>query len=158
MKNNNDYQKSFTVSNTQQEVYKAITEHVQDWWSDDFTGSAAKKGDQYKIAFNETRKTFEILEAIPDKQVVWLCRAAYIDADSLTKKDEWVGTKIFFTISEGENGTTLTLLHEGLNPGIECYSVCESGWDYFIESLQKFITTGKGTPFKKAVAKLEWEG
>jgi hypothetical protein len=158
MKNNSDYQKSFTVNKTAQEVYEAITEQVQDWWSDDFTGSAAKKGDQYKIAFGETRKTFEIAEAIPDKQVVWLCRVAYIDMDTLTKKDEWVGTKIFFTLSADEKGTTLTFLHEGLNPGMQCYSVCEPGWDYFIDSLHKFITTGTGAPYKKAVAKLELEG
>jgi hypothetical protein len=158
MENNNDYQKSFIVKNTAREVYAAITEHVQDWWSDDFIGVAAKKGDQYKIAFGDTRKTFEIAEAIPDKKVVWLCHAAYIDLETLTKKDEWVDTRLFFTISSGEEGTTLTFLHEGLNKSFECYSVCEPGWDYFIDSLYKFITTGAGTPYKKAVAKLAWEG
>ena len=152
-----DYQKSITVNNTAGEVYLAVTEHIPDWWSDDFSGAAGKVGDQYNIAFGETRKTFEIIEAIPGKQVTWLCLKAYIDMDALTKKDEWVGTKLFWTITSDDQGTTLTLLHEGLNKSFECYDICERGWDYFMESVQAFLTTGTGTPFRKKEQKFEWE-
>jgi hypothetical protein len=153
----NDYQKSIIVSNTAEEVYSAITEHIQDWWSDDFSGAAAKKGDQYNIAFVGTKKTFEIIEAIPNQQIVWLCLKAYIDMDALKKKDEWVGTRLIWTIVSNDQGTTLSFLHEGLNKNFECYDVCEPAWDYFITSLQDYITTGKGAPFHKEEAKLEWE-
>lgn len=153
----NDYQKSINVGNPASEVYVAITEHIQDWWSDDFSGAAAKKGDQYHIAFGETRKTFEIVEASPDQQVVWLCLKAYIDKDELTKKDEWVGTRLIWTITSDDHRTTLTILHEGLNKSFECYDLCEPAWDYFMESLQAFLTTGIGTPYHKKEAKLAWE-
>ncbi|MDB5029510.1 hypothetical protein [Mucilaginibacter sp.] len=33
-----DYQKSITVNNPADEVYSAIIETIQDWWSDDFSG------------------------------------------------------------------------------------------------------------------------
>jgi hypothetical protein len=155
--NTNDYQKSITVNNPADEIYSAITEHIQDWWSDDFSGAAAKKGDQYMIAFGATRKTFEIAEAVPNQRVVWLCLKAYIDMDALKKKDEWVGTRLIWTIAGAEKGTTLTFSHEGLNQSFECYNVCEAGWDYFIASLQAYLTTGSGTPYRKQVAKLEWE-
>jgi len=153
-----DYQKSITVSNTAAKVYSAITEHIPDWWSDDFSGAAAHKGDQYSIAFGQTKKTFEIIEAVPDQQVIWLCLKAHIDMEVLTKKDEWVGTKLIWTIgSDGANSSTLTMLHEGLNKSFECYDVCEPAWDYFMASIQAFLTTGTGTPYRKKEAKLEWE-
>jgi hypothetical protein len=155
--NTNDYQKSITFSNPADEVYSAITEHIQDWWSDDFSGTAAQKGDQYTIAFGATQKTFEIAEAVPNQQVIWLCLKAYIDMNELKKKDEWVGTRLIWTIAGDDRGTTLTFLHEGLNQNFECYNVCEAGWDYFIASLQAYLTTGSGTPYLKQVAKLEWE-
>jgi hypothetical protein len=153
----NDYQKSITVNNPAEEVYSAITEHIQDWWSDDFSGAAAQKDDQYTIAFGGTKKTFEILGAVPNQQVVWLCLKAYIEMQALKKKDEWVGTRLIWTIAADDQVTTLTMLHEGLNKSFECYDVCEAGWDYFIASLHTFLTTGSGTPFHKQEAKLEWE-
>jgi hypothetical protein len=153
----NDYQKSITVNNTAEEVYAAITEHIPDWWSDDFSGAAAQKGDQYTIAFGGTRKTFEITEAAPNERVVWLCQKAYIDMEALTKKDEWVGTRLIWMIATDDRGTTLTMLHEGLNKSFECYNVCEPAWDYFMLSVHAFLTTGSGTPYRKQEATLAWE-
>jgi activator of Hsp90 ATPase-like protein len=152
-----DYQKSITVNNSASEVYAAVTEHIQDWWSDDFSGAAAQKGGQYNIAFGETKKTFEIIEAVPNQKVVWLCLKAHIDMQALKKKDEWVGTRLIWTITSDDHGTTLTFLHEGLNQSFECYNVCEAGWDYFIPSLHAFLTTGTGAPFRKQEARFEWE-
>ncbi len=155
--NTNDYQKSLRVNKPANEVYAAITEHIRDWWSDDLSGAATQKGDQFNIAFGETRKIFEIEEAVPGERVVWLCLKAHIDMAALTKKDEWVGSRLFWTITEDERGTTLTLLHEGLNKSFECYDVCEEGWNYFIAGLDKFLATGIGTPYHKQEVKLELE-
>ena len=121
----NDYQKSITVSNSPAEVYTAITLHIPDWWGDDFSGASAQVGDTYDIAFGNTKKTFEIEEAIPNKQVTWLCLKAYIDMETLEKKDEWIGTRISWTITEETDGTKLTMLHRGLNQSVECYDICE---------------------------------
>lgn len=144
-----DYQKSFTLNNPANEVYAAITEHIPDWWSNDLSGASAKAGDRFNIAFGETRKTFEITEAIPDEQVTWKCIKAYIDMPSLTNKAEWEGTRMIWTISASEEGTTLHFLHEGLNPDLECYTVCEDGWDTFLGSLEAYLMTGKGRPYLK---------
>ena len=144
-----DYQKSITVSKSPAEVYAALTQHIPDWWSNDFLGASAKKGDQYNIAFGGTKKTFGIIEAIPGRQVAWKCLKAHIDMAALKNKSEWVGTKLTWTLNAAKEGTTLTFLHEGLNQSFECYNVCESGWDYFIASLQAYLETGKGTPYLK---------
>jgi hypothetical protein len=152
-----DYQKSITVSSSAEEVYTTLTQHIPDWWSDDFAGSATRKGDQFDIAFGETRKTFEIADAIPNHQITWLCVKAYIDMEALKKRDEWVATKIIWTITSGSNSTTLTMLHQGLNKSIECYDVCEPAWDYFMDSIQLYLNSGKGTPYHKKAVSLEWE-
>ncbi|MDB5017282.1 MAG: Activator of Hsp90 ATPase 1-like protein [Mucilaginibacter sp.] len=151
----NDYQKSITVNKPVGEVYAAITQHIMDWWSNGLTGAAARAGDSFTISFDETQKTFDIVEAIPNKQVVWKCVKAYIDMASLKNKAEWEGTKLIWTLTAADHGTTLTFLHQGLNQSFECYNVCEAGWDYFIASLQAFLATGIGTPFHKQAAKLK---
>lgn len=152
-----DYQKSITVNNPANEVYDAIARHIEDWWSDDFSGASAQKGDQYDIAFGKTKKTFEILEAVPGKQVVWQCLKAYIDMETLRKKNEWEGTRLIWTITGGGTATTLNMRHEGLNKSVECYDICEPAWDYFMESIYAFLTTGTGTPYHKQEATLAWE-
>jgi hypothetical protein len=151
----NDYQKSITVKKPISEVYAAITEHISDWWSNDLTGAAAHAGDSFTIAFGKTRKTFVIVEALSNKQIIWKCVKAYIDMASLKNKAEWVGTKLIWTLSAAGQNTTLAFLHEGLNQSFECYNVCESGWDTFLASLQAYLATGKGMPFLKAAGNEE---
>jgi hypothetical protein len=152
-----DYKKDITVNKAISEVYAAITEHISDWWSNDFTGAAAHTGESFIIAFGKTRKTFDIIEAIPNRQVVWKCIKAYIDMASLKNKAEWEGTNLFWTLSAADHGATLTFLHKGLNESFECYKVCEAGWDQFMASLEAYLTTGKGKPYLKTVANQEWE-
>jgi len=145
-----DYQKKLLVNKPAGEVYAVITEHIAGWWSNDLSGAAAHAGDSFNIAFNQTRKTFTIAEAVPNKRVVWRCDKAYIDMASLENKSEWVGTTLIWTMEPVEQGTTLIFLHQGLNQRFQCYNVCEAGWDYFLASLQAYLTTGKGTPHLKA--------
>jgi hypothetical protein len=151
-----DYKKSITVSKPASEVYAAITEYISDWWSNDLTGAAAQAGNNFTIAFGKTQKTFEIIKAIPNEQIIWKCVKAYIDVESLKNKAEWVGTKMIWTLNTHEQNTTLTFLHEGLNESLECFSVCEAGWNQFLASLQAYLIRGMGNPYLKATSnKLE---
>ena len=145
----NDYQKSFTVTKPANRVYTAITEDISKWWSNDLTGAAMRVGDQFKIAFGGTRKTFEIEKATTNEQVIWKCVKAYIDMPLLKNKAEWLGTRLIWTLNADGEKTTLTFLHEGLNTSFECYAVCEAGWDQFLASLEAYLNTGKGKPFLK---------
>lgn len=144
-----DYQKSITLSCSPGEVYTALTKQIPEWWSEDFSGSASEKDDEYDIAFGKTKKTFRIEEAIPNQRLSWLCLKAYIDLESLKKRDEWIGTKIIWTIEDNGESSILTINHQGLNPGIECYQACEPAWNYFMASLQAYLITGTGMPYRK---------
>ncbi|XZF15826.1 SRPBCC family protein [Chitinophagaceae bacterium MMS25-I14] len=147
----NDYKKSITVNKPVNEVYAAITRHIADWWSNDLKGAAVQAGDSFDISFGSTRKTMDIVEAIPDERVVWKCVKAYISSAALKNKSEWEGTEMIWTISASGQYTTLDFLHKGLNQSLECYNVCEAGWDTFLGSLETYLTTGKGQPYLKAV-------
>ncbi|MEO7306448.1 MAG: SRPBCC domain-containing protein [Ferruginibacter sp.] len=145
----NDYKKDIIINKPVAEVYAAITLHIADWWSNDLSGASAHKGDSFTIAFGKTQKTFNIVDVIPNSQVIWECVKAYINNPSLENKSEWVGTKMIWSLSATGQGTTLHFLHEGLNQSMECYTICEAGWDMFLASLQTYLTTGKGMPFLK---------
>ena len=146
----NDYQKTIAVNIPASEVYAAITERISDWWSNDLAGAAVRAGDSFTIAFGKTGKTFDIAEAVTNKRVIWKCVKAYIDMPSLEDKAEWVGTKLIWTLGAAGQSTTLTFLHKGLNQSLQCYKVCEAGWDEFLASLEAYLATGKGMPFLKS--------
>jgi hypothetical protein len=63
----------------------------------------------------------------------------------ISDKKEWLNTKLIFDFNESNGTTTLTFTHEGLTPDIECYKLCEPGWNHWItRSLFSYFTTGKG--------------
>jgi hypothetical protein len=57
-----------------------------------------------------------------------------------------------FDISSTNEGTLVSVTHVGLVPEIECYEQCKKGWNFYVESLRKLMTEGKGEP-KMAAAK-----
>ena len=73
--------------------------------------------------------------------------------ENLTKNDEWKGTAIVWKSTGNETGTRITLTHKGLIPKLECFEICRTGWNYFLQSLKKYLETGKGYPFKNPGAK-----
>lgn len=147
----NDYQKSIIVQKPVGEVFTAITEHISNWWTNDLSGSASQTGDRFMIAFGKTKKTMEITEVIPNEKVVWRCVEAYIDMDSLENKSEWVDTDLIWNLNTDQQTTTLSFLHKGLNKNLQCYDVCENGWNTFLSSLEMYLNTGQGKPHLKKV-------
>jgi len=46
------------------------------------------------------------------------------------------------------SSTLLRFDHEGLRPELECYGICEKGWDHFLKhSLKNYAETGQSEPF-----------
>jgi hypothetical protein len=59
---------------------------------------------------------------------------------------DWVGTSISFDLEPAGTGTTLRFRHDGLNPGLECFDLCQAGWTRHLASLVEFVDRGAGTP------------
>jgi Activator of Hsp90 ATPase homolog 1-like protein len=143
-----DYTGTITVSATPKEVFDALTARILDWWTQTTEGNAGKISDVFTVRFGKTYKTFKVTDLVPNDTVVWQCIDSYINATFFQNKKEWTGTKIVWEIFSERHSTHLRMTHIGLNPGIECYDVCEKGWGTFMnESLYKLLNTGKGLPF-----------
>jgi hypothetical protein len=142
---NQDYHKSITTDVSAEEAFEKICS-VSKWWTANFEGSAKKLNDIFTLRFGENKFTFKVVDAVPNKKLVWLATDCYMPW--LNDKTEWKNTKIVFEFSEAKAQTRIDLTHVGLVPGIECYNVCEVGWNqYFGESIPALLATGKGIFF-----------
>ena len=143
------YQHSLTIAATPAAVYAALatTEGLRAWWTQDCEGATEVGGIiHFRFGSSYTDIRIELLE--PGREVRWHCTRGHIAADSVTRKDEWVGTQLVFRMSDaGQGRTRLDFEHIGLVPSLECYGLCDKGWQHFMGSLQQYLETGEGTPY-----------
>jgi hypothetical protein len=140
-----DYTASFTVNATAPDVFKSINS-VTKWWTEDLEGSSQKLNDEFTVRFGDVHVSKQrLVEIVPDKKVVWLVTDSRLNF--IKDKEEWTNTRISFELTGQGNKTQVNFTHFGLTPGVECYDLCEKGWDQYIKgSLFKLLTEGKGTP------------
>ena len=141
MKSKN-YHRTITVNASAEEAMKKISQ-VNLWWKKDFSGSAEKLNDKFTVPFGEPSFVdFVVSEFVPDKKVVWKVTDCYLPW--FQDKKEWNNTEVVFELSEENGKTKIDFTHIGLVPEVECYDVCEKGWNgHITESLVKFINEGK---------------
>jgi uncharacterized protein YndB with AHSA1/START domain len=145
----NHYHRQMLLSASPTVVYQTLAtqEGLRSWWTETCKAASAVGG-QASFHFNNTYKRMQIESLVPDREVHWHCLEAHIDAQALQKKDEWVGTDIRFKLSPQEGGKTrLEFEHIGLKPTLECFGICNDGWNFFLDSLQSRVETGIGKPF-----------
>ena len=141
------YYTSISVDATAHEAFENIN-GVTKWWTENLEGSSQKLNDEFTVRFGDVLYSKQIVvEVIPDKKVVWLVTDSKLNF--IKDKQEWKGTKISFEISKQDNKTQINFIHIGLVPAIECYNSFAKVWDYYIGSLFKLLTEGKGTPGAK---------
>jgi uncharacterized protein YndB with AHSA1/START domain len=140
-----NYTTSFTVDQSPEEVFKAVT-NVREWWGKGITGNSEKQGDEFLFEVPDVHRSVQkLVEVVPNEKIVWLVTES--NMTFIRDAKEWEGTKIVFDITKEGDKTKLTFTHEGLVPEVECYKLCMPAWTTYVNvSLYKLITTGKGTP------------
>jgi uncharacterized protein YndB with AHSA1/START domain len=144
------YRKQLLISAPPAAVYRAIAtqEGLRAWWSEACT-SASAVGGLATFDFGRIHKEMRITRLEANREVRWHCLQANIEAPGITEKHEWVGTDIVFKLApQGAGKTMLDFEHIGLTPALQCYQLCDGGWNYFLGSLQSLAETGQGTPYK----------
>lgn len=145
-----DFRQSLVIDAEPAAVYAALTtpEGLRAWWTQD-CDVATQVGGHIELRFGETRKQFLVEALVPGETVRWLCTQAHLALPGLQRRDEWVGTRMVFQLTPRDGGRTqLDFEHIGLRPEVECFTICEGGWNHFLASLQAYASTGAGTPFQ----------
>jgi len=145
-----NYTATVTINATASQLFNALTKGIPLWWTEMFEGSAAEVGSSFTVRFGENVfKTIRVEELVSDAKVVWYVEDSLINIPELNNQKEWIGTTIVWEIKDERDDAVLKLTHIGLNPEIECYQICSSGWQQFIGSLKLYAKTGAGIPFKR---------
>jgi hypothetical protein len=137
------YTTRIEVSKTPLDVFSCIA-NVPKWWSKDFEGSSTKLNDEFVINHPGTHYSKQrLVEVVPGKKIVWLVTESNLNwLDN--NKEEWTGTKMIFEITANGHNTVIDFTHQGLIPGMECYSRVEQGWNTVIKDwLFNFISKGR---------------
>jgi uncharacterized protein YndB with AHSA1/START domain len=139
---------TISVDQSPEVAFAAIT-NPRGWWSENIEGSTANFGDVWKYHYKDAHRcTMKVIEAVPNKKVVWLVVDNYFNFTE--DKTEWTNTKVVFEISTHGNKTEIRLTHHGLVPAYECFDVCSNAWGSYVNgSLRNLIATGKGKPNPK---------
>jgi uncharacterized protein YndB with AHSA1/START domain len=144
------YTKTIRIHAPAHKVYDAVTTvpGIKGWWSED----TSEHNGEYTIRFGgDNFQTMRLVGPVPDKRVTWEWIAQYFPVGGTTQTDEWVGTSVSFDIQANDDGTSaLVFTHQGLTPHAVCYDMCTNGWNYYMESLRRYVEEGAGTPFSNA--------
>ena len=145
---NKNYHCTITVNASSEASMKKISQ-INLWWRKDFSGRAEKLNDTFTVPFGEPAFVdFVVSELVPSKKVVWKVTDCYLPW--FKDKKEWNNTEVVFQLSEDDpvarGKTKIDFTHIGLVPEVECYEVCEKGWNGHISTLETFINEGKGLP------------
>lgn len=146
----NNYTTTIELKASAENICEALSHQIPLWWSELFTGASAQEGDVFTVRFGDLiHKTIRIKEAISNSRLIWSVEDSLIAIPELKNQTEWIGTRIVWEMEQKENSSLLQLTHVGLNPTVECYTICSGGWNQFIGSLKLFLETGTGNPYKK---------
>src|SRR5687768_9064513 len=95
---NNDYSTYILVRQSPGEAFNAVLD-VTSWWTEDAVGDSDQLEGQFEAHFGDGYFSKQrLVEFVPDQKIVWIVVDSHLEF--ATEKDDWVGTKICFEISE----------------------------------------------------------
>ncbi len=122
-------------------VYSAIAtkDGLSDWWTRDGVRGESTEGSTIEFYFGqpEPAAVMEVTRLDPEGQVGWSCVGG---------ADEWVGTKLSFTLTPKDDETVVLFTHADWRDPSDFMAHCSARWAYFLLSLKSLVETGKGTP------------
>jgi uncharacterized protein YndB with AHSA1/START domain len=134
-----DFRSTKTFAATPDVVFSALTDidALTAWWTP--AGGAANAGETLRFLMGDQEVVMRVDQADRPSRVCWsvlVCEPA----------TDWVGTSITFDLEPAGTGTELRFQHHGLNPGLECFTMCQAGWTHFLASLVDYVDRGTGSP------------
>jgi len=143
------YAREIRIEGTAEAAYRALTLEFDKWWTASSQPLNAV-GDTVTFRFDATYWTMRVAVLVPNETVELECVEAHHSHKGLPAsiEKEWEGTRLRWDIEQQREKARISFLHEGLAPSLECYEICERGWDYFfVHSLKSYLETGLGSPY-----------
>jgi uncharacterized protein YndB with AHSA1/START domain len=135
-----DFESTLSIAATPEAVLAALStpEAVTSWWGPAI--GSADAGGTLVVSFMGGRQRIVMhVEPAFENRVVWAVKECPLTPD-------WIGTTIFFDVTEAGDGAMLYFRHQGLTPELECFDMCHEGWTHFLASLVSYAETGVGQP------------
>lgn len=134
-----DYCATIMVPASPDLARRAILDEMHLWWSD----RVEPRDSGARIMFNRSHVDFDFAEGDTPFALNWTCRDANMIIEDVADSSEWTGTRLLWRIAPIGGGSRVTLVHEGLNPTLECLDVCTRGWQHFFETSLKAHLSGE---------------
>ncbi|QNE22320.1 SRPBCC domain-containing protein [Kribbella qitaiheensis] len=129
-------------------VYQALTtiDGLAGWWTTDTTGKA-DVGGVIDFQFVPGGFSMKVLELQPGELVRW---------EVVEGPEEWVGTKVNWTLKQSGDYTVVLFEHLGWKEPVEFMYHCSTKWASYLLSLKSLVETGAGFPSPKDVQISDW--
>jgi uncharacterized protein YndB with AHSA1/START domain len=144
-----DFRSTKTFATAPDAVFSALTDidALTGWWTP--AAGGADGGETLRFLMGDQEVVMRVDEADRPSRVRWsvlVCEAA----------PDWNGTSITFDLEPVGGGTELRFQHHGLNPGLQCFEMCNTGWTRHLASLADYVDRGAGSPNPPAERFAAW--
>ena len=123
-------------------IYRALTtaDGIHGWWTRDADLDDAVGGTgEFRFYGGKGVTVVRIAELDRPRRVGW-------ETVSSNAPGGWVGTTITFDLRADGDDTILTLAHRGFAEPSDGVALVNTGWAYYLVSLQQYLETGEGAP------------
>ncbi|MFV2015081.1 MAG: hypothetical protein ACC656_06620 [Candidatus Heimdallarchaeota archaeon] len=127
-----DYTRKIIGIKSPEQSYELLTNQIGTWWTSP-ESKANSIGDEPTFRFGDAFWTMKVINLEKNRVVRWKCIVAHhVDTNvPIEAINEWEGTEIEFIIRQHEQGSEISLTHYGLIPSLNCFTICQAGWDYY---------------------------
>ncbi|MCG7899965.1 MAG: SRPBCC domain-containing protein [Candidatus Thiodiazotropha weberae] len=146
------YARQIVVTATPAITFQALTAEIDQWWTTN-CNVITQVGDRVTFRFDSTYWVMEVVRLSENRLIELLCIEAHHLHEGLPAsiEKEWEGTKLKWALKAVDGATQVDFIHEGLVSELDCYEICEQGWNfYFASSLKEYLETGRGSPYQSA--------
>ncbi|MBL4707773.1 MAG: SRPBCC domain-containing protein [Flavobacteriales bacterium] len=139
-KEKNSYNQELIIRANIKDSFSALTQKIDLWWGE-VDQPIAKVGDEFSVSFANANWSFRVTEFVPNSKLTWECIGGNPEFNT-----EWIGDLLYWNMEEVEGDKVkISLLQVGLTPEMNCFEICNKGWNFFItKSLKSYLETGVG--------------
>lgn len=143
-----NYAAAIDVAASPTRSFDAVAKQMSQWWTRTTEGQIETVGDRVKVIFPPHFGfwTFEAVTIEPPHLISMRCVDARhsVEGQPETIEQEWLGTLVHWQFDALDSGTRICLTHDGLTPQLDCWEICQDGWDQFFKgSLKALLDRGE---------------